>query len=46
MLDGGAARIGLPSTVVRIAAGGLEVLREGAIRAEALAAVLGECGRL
>ncbi|NLW51715.1 MAG: threonylcarbamoyl-AMP synthase [Candidatus Brocadiaceae bacterium] len=46
VLDGGAARIGLPSTVVRIAAGGLEVLREGAIRAEALAAVLGECGRL
>ena len=42
VLDGGACRIGIESTIVDLSRGGVAVLRPGAISAAAIAAVLGD----
>ena len=42
IVDGGRAPGGVPSTIVAVTAPGVEVLREGAIPATAIAAALGE----
>jgi L-threonylcarbamoyladenylate synthase len=44
VLDGGAAPLGVPSTVVRAGSGGIEVLREGALSRAEIEAALGRAG--
>jgi L-threonylcarbamoyladenylate synthase len=44
VLDGGPCRVGVESTVVRLAEGRSELLRPGGIAAEAIAAVIGPLG--
>ena len=42
ILDGGPCRVGLESTIVSVAAGGITLLREGAVSAEAIAEATGQ----